>query len=253
MNIYRYIRVSSAGQLDGDGPERQRDAISAFCNKFALVNAGEYVEAISGTKESMDRPVFTEMLMSIDRLNALNNPALRVDAIVVERLDRLAREMMVSEMLLRACRDRGIKLFATDQGQIVDMADTSEDPTRTLMRQILAAIAQWEKSVLVMKMNAAKSRIKAEKGRCGGAMPFGHLPGEKDILDIIQIRSVHGDSYATIAATLNHFGYKTRQQKSWTKDRVQFIRRGRPSRPLLKVKPSQINEVTPFTLQPIKE
>lgn len=248
MNVYSYIRVSSIGQLDGDGPERQRDAIAAFCNKFALESRGEFVEAKTGKAEAQDRPVFTEMLLSIGRLNNLGDPALRIDAIVVERLDRLARDMMVSEMLLRACRQANIQLFATDQGQIIDMANDSDEPTRTLMRQILAAVAQWEKSVLVKKLNTAIQRVKLAKGRCSGKRPYGTHPGEKETKELILSMHAEGKWDAWIARKLNEMGKRTRHNKEWNEWSVQYIRCGKKKRPLLQVGPKNAQVVNPFNL-----
>lgn len=48
-----------------------------------------------------------------------------------------------------------------------------DDPTRTLIRQVLGAIAQFEKSVIVLKLRAARERVRKSKGRCEGRKPFG--------------------------------------------------------------------------------
>src|SRR5204863_235004 len=105
---------------------------------------------------------------------------------VVERLDRLARDLMVSEFLLKELRIRGIKVFATDQGALIDMANNEGDPTRKLIRQIIAALSEWEKSQLVLKLRVARERKRKQTGRCEGPLPYGSITAERIILDTIK-------------------------------------------------------------------
>jgi DNA invertase Pin-like site-specific DNA recombinase len=43
-----------------------------------------------------------------------------------------------------------------------------ETPTAVLIRQVLSAVAQFEKQALVAKLRKARERKKAETGKCGG-------------------------------------------------------------------------------------
>jgi DNA invertase Pin-like site-specific DNA recombinase len=167
MRAIGYIRVSGKSQVDGDGPDRQRIAIESFCDDNEVeLQSTRFEQAVSGTVEGMDRPEFASMVEHIEI-----NP--EVQCIVVERLDRLARDLMVQELLLRECRTRGIKVFAVDQGRLDDMADDGGDPTRVLIRQVMGAIAQWEKSQIVKKLGSARARKKEKTGRCEGRYRFG--------------------------------------------------------------------------------
>lgn len=183
-----YVRVSGRGQVDGDGLDRQRDAIAAFCQSVEASLDPKHIfeeRGVSGTIDALGRPAFAEM---VDALDA--DPEL--DGFVVERLDRLARDLMVQEIILKECRDRGIQVFAADQGQLLDMASDDVDPTRTLLRQMMGAIAQWEKTAIVRKLRAARERVRAEKGWCEGRQPFGADPKrlyeKKVLLKILQLR-----------------------------------------------------------------
>src|SRR5690349_9352258 len=175
MKVVSYIRVSSRGQIDGDGPERQRESIQRFCGAHGLQLVCEAFEQVSGTIEGLAREAFSEMIEMIDKRKQ-SDP---IHAVVVERMDRLARDLMVSEILLSELRKRGIKVFCVDQGTLTDMASNDGDPTRKLLRQMLGAIAEWEKSQLVMKLRIAREHVKATKGRCEGAKPFGQNAVEK--------------------------------------------------------------------------
>lgn len=218
-NIVSYIRVSGKGQLEGDGPERQREAVSKFRSEHNLVFHNEFFErAVSGTVDGMDRPAFTEMLEYISERPEDNF------SIVVERIDRLARDLMVSEFLLAECRKRGIKVFAADQGQLIDLASDGGDPTRVLIRQIMGALAQWEKTMLVQKLAKARARIKEKTGRCGGRYPYGRDNYERKVLEYLKAAYKHGNNTLQMLATeLNMVGFKTRDGKQWTRQNVHNI------------------------------
>ena len=172
MKACDYIRVSARNQVMKDGPERQREACRMFREQFDLELSHELFErAVSGHREGMDRPQFRKFIDEYDQ--AVANSLTPIGVIIVERLDRLARELRVQEIMLSECRKRGIKVFACDQGQLIDQATDDCDPTRVLMRQMLGAISQWQKAELVYKMRAARDRIRAAKGRCEGPLPYG--------------------------------------------------------------------------------
>lgn len=90
IKAYGYLRVSGTGQVEGDGFDRQRELISRFADQAEIVIPRFYEEkGVSGAKGEEDRPAFQEMLTAI-----LSNG---VRAVIVERLDRLAREYVVQE------------------------------------------------------------------------------------------------------------------------------------------------------------
>lgn len=224
MNIVSYIRVSSKGQLDGDGPNRQRDAIKKFCREHKLAQTWEFFErGVSGTAEVEGRAAFTEMLAWIDQST--------VEAVVIEKLDRLARDLMVSEFLLTELRKRGIKVFATDQGAAIDVATNEGDPTRKLIRQIIGALSEWEKSQLVVKLRAARQRKKSLTGRCEGTEPYGQVRREKYPGQNIKERAILGwiktwrETLSTpaIARMLNDGGFSNRQGKPFNHRSVLFL------------------------------
>jgi DNA invertase Pin-like site-specific DNA recombinase len=47
-----------------------------------------------------------------------------------------------------------------------------DTPTAVLVRQVLGAIAQFEKTSLVAKLKAARDRNKAATGKCGGRKSY---------------------------------------------------------------------------------
>jgi hypothetical protein len=62
----------------------------------------------------------------------------------------------------------------------------------------------------VLKLRAARKRMKATAGRCEGRKPYGARPGEQATLDRIRELRAAGQPYDAIAATLNSDGVSTR-------------------------------------------
>ena len=54
------------------------------------------------------------------------------------------------------------------------------------MRQIMGAIAEYDESMVVLKLRGARQRMRAHGGRCEGAKPYGTQPGEAESLATIQ-------------------------------------------------------------------
>lgn len=219
-----YLRVSGKGQVDGDGFPRQRETIERFARSAGFELVDEYRdEGVSGTKELDDREGLSDLLARI-RANG-------VRVVLVERADRLARDLIVGELILNQFRDLGVKVIAADSGTELTTAD--DDPTRTLIRQVLGAVAQFEKAVIVSKLKAARVRKRRAEGRCEGRKPFGTRPGEAEIVKLIQKlrRKPRGGerlSFAAIADRLNAEGHPTRTGKPWAAETVRQIamRRG---------------------------
>jgi len=216
VKTFGYVRVSSVGQVSGDGPERQETAIRSFCGLHGVKLDWCYCEnGVSGTVDGLSRAVLAGIMEQA--------PC----AIVIERMDRLARDLMVQEVFLKECREHKVQVFSTDQGALIDVASNDGDPTRKLIRQVLGALAEWEKSALVLKLRKARDRQRQQKGRCEGPLPYGSLPGEKETLDKIRRWRDRGLSLNRIALVLNRRKIPTRFGKQWRKNTISgFLRRG---------------------------
>jgi DNA invertase Pin-like site-specific DNA recombinase len=125
---------------------------------------------------------------------------------------------MVGEVLLAEFRKLGVAVVAADSG--TDLTAGDDDPTRVLIRQVLGAVAQFEKSIIVAKLRAARIRKRKTTGRCEGRKPFGAKLGEAETLALIRRlrRKPRGEkrlSYDAVAARLNAAGAPTRTGKLW--------------------------------------
>lgn len=209
-----YLRVSGKGQVRGDGFPRQREAVTRYAAAHRVELVDEYLDqGVSGRRELEDREGLSELFARI-RSNG-------VRLVLIERADRLARDLMVGEVILAEFRKLGAKVIAVDSGTELTVGD--DDPTRTLIRQVLGAVAQFEKSVIVSKLRAARVRKKRVTGRCEGRKPFGARPGEAAVIDRMVALRAEGASLATIAQSLNADGAPTRTGTQWAAETVRGI------------------------------
>ena len=170
-SVFAYLRVSGRGQIHGDGFRRQFLAIRKYCSDNGLKIVRIFKErGVSGTKELDDRPALSELF------NALEENG--VKTIVTERLDRIARDLLIQEAIIADMQKHGYTLISTCEP---DMC--SEDPSRVLIRQILGAFAQYEAKMIVIKLRGARERAKLSRGgKCEGRHEYGRKPGEQGIL-----------------------------------------------------------------------
>jgi len=147
-----YLRTSSAANVgpDKDSDKRQREAINAFAKSASFAIVGEFYDAaVSGSDEVQTRPGFAAML---ERIKGNG-----VRTIIVETANRFARDLIVQETGYRMLRDQGIDIIAADSpNSFVD-----DGPTATLVRQVLGAVAQFDKAMTVAKLRGARERKKA--------------------------------------------------------------------------------------------
>ncbi len=94
-----------------------------------------------------------------------------------------------------------------------DLTVEDGDPTRTLMRQMLGAIAQWEKSVIVQKLYAARARIRRTKGRCEGRKLYGTSEHERMVIERVLNYQRQNMTIPAIARRLNDEGIVPRTKE----------------------------------------
>jgi len=219
MQVFSYLRVSGRGQVDGDGFTRQREAIAKRAQALGWTVAQEFVEAgVCGANDLDNRPALKALFEAL----ASNG----VRTVMVERADRFSRDLMVGEVLLAQFRGAGVTVIESEDGRDLTL-DDPDNPTATLVRQILAAVAQFDKSGIVSKLRKARARKRAENGRCEGVKPFGTLPGESVTIQRMQAlrRQRRGKrlSFAKIAETLTAEGVASRSGKPWEASTVRKI------------------------------
>ncbi len=214
--VFAYLRVSSTGQVKGHGFQRQAETIETFASENGYTIIETFRDAFTGTEA--DRPEFNRMVAAI-----LGNG---VRTILVESLDRLARDVMVQSLLLAKLAQNGITLINCCTGEDVTAA-MSEDPMRRALIQIQSVFSELEKCRLVAKMRRAREAKKEANGKCEGRKAFGEKEGEGEVIELMRSlrRKREGQrmSFAKIAEELNARQVPTRTGARWHTTTVQNI------------------------------
>ena len=178
MRAIGYARVSTNGQ-------KQKDTISIQTQellKHAKENGYE-LEIIfkdngkSGASDLEDRQGLADLFEYIETNN--------IQQVVIFKLDRFARDIGLQEFLIRKLNKSGVKLISLHDG------DIDGDSQRKLFRVILGAIADYERSLIDLRMTAGRIRKAKAGGYAGGGIPFGYKKSEDGL-------AVDNDSAETI-------------------------------------------------------
>lgn len=216
--VIAYIRVSTDNQVEKYGMDAQEMDIRVYCSK----NDMEIVrvlreEGVSGAKE--DRPVFNEILYG-----GICDDG--IDAIVVAKNDRVARDINIYYYFKMQLKKKGIELIsvAEDFGEMGIMAHFLEAFTM--------CVAEMERENIKNRTSAGR-KVKAENGGfAGGGVPYGYnlidrkLVVDRDAADIVKkvflLRGC-GKKLQEISDLMNESGIRTKRGKEFTVSTVQNI------------------------------
>ena len=115
---------------------------------------------MSGADRIDERPGFREMLQRLASDGA--------KTIIVESPDRFARDLAVQLAGHDMLKELGIAIIPASAPDFF----TEDTPTAILVRQVLGAIAQFEKASAVAKLASARKRKRESEGRCEGRKPL---------------------------------------------------------------------------------
>ena len=152
MRVAIYARVST---LNGQNPETQLGELREYASRRGWEIVGEYVDAgVSGSKDS--RP-------SLNRLMAHAHQR-RLDAILCWKLDRFGRSLKHLVTAIAELEALGVTFVS-----LKDNWDLST-PSGRLMFQIVGAMAEFERSLIVERIRAGMRRRRLE------GLPLGRAP-----------------------------------------------------------------------------
>ena len=225
MRVVGYVRVSTENQNGADsfGLETQRDTIAKYCAANGLELVQIYEDpAFSGSLPPLERPGLHALLETLK--------AEDIQQVVVTRLDRLARDTMLSLWLLKEIKKLGAEL--------VNIAEPGrwEDPTQKLLLTMVAAFAEFEKSLIASRLSSGRKTKARQGGYAGGKAPIGYRAerGDKALtLDeekaatvrrVFELRDEKPDtSLKKIADLLNAEGCTTKEGKPFHPMQVKRI------------------------------
>jgi DNA invertase Pin-like site-specific DNA recombinase len=193
----------AAEQEHKDSLERQKAAVHSCAAARGLRVVHEYYDAaVSGADAVGGRPGFADMLAYM-----LSNGA---RTIIVENASRFARDLIVQETGYQMLKARGIELIAADSPD----SFLSDTPTAVLIRQILGAVAQFDKATLVNKLRGARDRKSAKLGRRVEGNPHWR-PAPEAAVKAAREAHARGLSLRAIAAELDSRGHRSPSGKPY--------------------------------------
>ena len=145
--IYGYARVSTARQADGNSLDAQRQQLTAAGAATVIA------DVFTGT--SADRP---ELCRLLDTLKS-------GDTLMATKLDRLGRSVRQVNDLIDALHDRGITVH------ILNIGILDGTPTGRLMRNVLLAIAEFERDLIVERTQEGRDLARQNPAYRDGRRP----------------------------------------------------------------------------------
>lgn len=198
LKAFSYLRVSGRGQIEGDGFPRQEKAVREYAKAHGVQIVRVFRdEGVSGTKDLDNRPALLGLVAALQGHG--------VKLVLIERLDRLARDLMIQESIVGDMRRKGIELVSVTEPDLL-----KDEPMRALMRQMLGAFSEYERKMIVSKLKGARERARVKHGRCEGRKPYGHFPGEQVALEQMRRFRADGLAWNTVADRMNELGVKPR-------------------------------------------
>jgi len=183
-----YMRVSS----DQQSHDSQRMELEGYRLRRGWADPRWYTDTASGAKQSRDG------------LSALMDQVRRgrVDTIVVYKLDRLGRSLAHTAQLLAEFQVHRVALVCIADG----IDTTASNPSSSLQLGILAAFAQFEREVIVSRVNAG---IAAARQR---GVRLGRPPKAHRHASAVAVMVTEGMSAAQISRALK-MPYSTTSEK----------------------------------------
>jgi DNA invertase Pin-like site-specific DNA recombinase len=181
-------------------------------------------EGVSGAKDLSQRVGLADALSGVK--------ASRAQGLVVYKLDRLARDLVLQEQLLAEVHRAGGEVFSTSAAEQQYLVDDPEDPSRRLIRQVLGAVSEYERSMISLRLRSGRKRKAELGGFAYGSPPYGTataagrlVADEFEQANVARMRSLrrNGASLREIASTLEAEGRRPRRSGHWHPSTVQRV------------------------------
>jgi DNA invertase Pin-like site-specific DNA recombinase len=209
-----YMRCSGSSQIEGDTWERQLAAIQRYAKAHGIEILRVFRdEGVTGKMELENRDGLSACIQFVREQH--------VGLVLVESSDRLARDSIVAEVCIREFQKISVRVVSAEGVDLT--AGDDLNPTAKLIRQVLAAIAEFDRCVTVNKLRGARQRIKANTGKCEGRKAFGEKPEEQQALQRIFTLKNEDRTTRQIAEILNVEALPSRSGRPWNHGSVAKI------------------------------
>lgn len=207
MRAITYARVSTGRQAEsGLSIEDQADRMRSELDRRGWSLVAEHVDAGRSGRTGTTRPALSAALESLSAGEA--------DALVVAKLDRLARSTIQLARIMHRAEAEGWSLVILDPD-----LDTST-PAGRLTATLLGAVAEYESELI-----AERARMTHRRRRLAGKRP-GQAPLlPEQVRREVAGRRAAGETLAAIAADLNTRAVPTARGGRWHPSTVAHVAR----------------------------
>lgn len=209
VKVVGYVRVSTNRQAtEGHGLDAQRDAIRRRAEESGCEVIWVEDPGVSGRDES--RPGLDYALHLLKTYQA--------EALVVSKLDRLARSLLHFADVIKTARAEGWNLV------VLDLNLDLSTPHGQLVAHILASVAEFERQ-MISERTRAGLRAAAEKGVRTGPKP---KPIPAETLDRLAALRQEKRTLADVAhlLTVEGFPLPSGRRGTWTPTQVRRVLAG---------------------------
>ena len=213
-----YYRTSSLTNLgeDKDSLKRQQQACTSYANNhgFKILASFEDI-AVSGSDPLKDRKGFSDLLAYLAGSDT--------KTILVESTTRFARDTLVAEVGVALLKSHEYNLIPTDAPTYF----TDLSPTGQMIRTVLDAVSEFEKTTIVARLARARAEKKKKFGRCEGRIPYTiknpELIRQAKRLARRSPKTGKKRSLNTISKELFALGFHTKKGKNFSASQVQRL------------------------------
>lgn len=197
-----YSRVSSEGNRQDT--ERQTNELTDYANKMGYELVGIYEEKVSGFKKNEERPIFSKMLVEIEKGN--------IDKVLVWELSRIGRGVIQSLQNIQLLTDKKVSIFIKNFNLETLNDDKTPNSLSMFMVQILFSVATMESQLTLSRLQSGYRSLIASKGTKAVGRKTGSIELEEEFIkkhtDVIKYLK-KGFSYRQISVLTNNKSVNT--------------------------------------------
>jgi DNA invertase Pin-like site-specific DNA recombinase len=213
--LHGYARVSSIGQHERGTIETQTAALERYASEHGQPITIHTDDGISGAEGIDTRPALATLLADVNT----------GDTVAVCKLDRLARDLMLQEWILAQLWQRGATVVILDPAENAMVLDP-HDASRKLVRQIMGAIAEYERAMIRARTVAGKQRARRDGRYTGGRLAWWQQMGPDGqpetspvgaaAAHVLTVTRAQGGSWRQVAADITErTGRKVNAKMAW--------------------------------------
>ena len=157
--VFAYARVSTVEQLT----ENQREEITRA--GYAIEPHRFIEEKVSGSVPALQRPAFAKLLEKMEI----------GDTLIVTKLDRIGRDSIDVQQTVARFSEQSMRLIVLQLGNL-DLTSSAG----SLMVKVLAAMADFERDLIIERTQAGQARARAAGTHMG--RPAKTTPKQRDVI-----------------------------------------------------------------------